>query len=187
MSQTPSRGVPKFLYLIIIILLTGMFYYAEYIDTSDPEKVIADFYSSYFTGDYQATANNLSVFWSVNYLPQYATEEPVNLVAKRETIVKETAELIKEMDAGNPMPDNLSIKVLPDYTRTMPNSAVVVYSFLEDGKEVGKSVSILIMEDRQYRILSWQPIPDEALETVKDIDLEALDKNFRDLMAAKTE
>lgn len=187
MSQTPSPGVPKFLYVLIIVVLAGMFYYAEYVDTSDPEKVIADFYSSYFAGDYQATADNLSVFWSVNYLPQYAAEEPVNLVAKRETVVKETAGLIEEMDAGNPMPENLSIKVLPEYTRTMPNSAVVVYSFLEDDKEVGKSVSILIMEDRQYRILSWQPIPDEALETVKDIDLAAIDKNFQDLMAGKIE
>ena len=185
MNQTPSRGVPKFLYVLIIVILAAMFYYAEYVDTSDPENVIANFYSAYFAGDYQATADNLSVFWSVNYLPQYATEEPVNLVAKRETVVKETAELIKEMDAGNPMPDNLGVKVIPEYTRTMPNSAVVVYSFLEDDKEVGKSVSILIMEDKQYRILSWQPIPDEALETVKDIDLAAMDKNFQDLMAGK--
>jgi hypothetical protein len=187
LNQTPSPGVPKFLYVLIIVILAGMFYYAEYVDISDPEKVIADFYSAYFTQDYQATADNLSVFWSVNYLPQYATEEPANLVAEREKVVKETADLIKEMEAGNPMPDNLSIKVLPEYTRTLPNSAVVVYSFLEDGKEVGKSVAILIMEAGQYRILNWQPIPDEALATVKDIDLAAIDKNFQDLMAGKTE
>ena len=117
-----------------------MYYYAA-MDVSEPEKVVEDFHSAYFNRDYETMAENLSVFWSVQFLPQYTSQSPAELLNNRDQIVKEISQVIAEQEEENILEDNYSIEVNPEYTRKGTNSAVVVYSVKQDGNKLGMELA----------------------------------------------
>lgn len=186
MDSATKPGVPKSLFVFIIVILAGMFYYASYVDKSAPEKVVQDFYQAYFNRDFETVADNLSVFWAAQLMPQYSTLTPAQLLEKRDTIEKDIAATISDMEENNKLPENLSIEILRDYTNLGKNSAIVAYTFKQDGKAAGMEAAILIKEKGQLRIFNLSPISEQNLNQIKALDIKTLDKNFAQLTAGKS-
>lgn len=182
MSTPVKRGVPKSLFVIILALLAAMCIYAIFFDYSEPENTVNDFYTAYFNRDFDTVAENLSVFWSVRFLPQYGSMQPAELIENREAIEKETSKVIAQIEGDNDLPQNLSIDILKDYTKAGENSALVVYNFNEDGKTVGIEAAILIRENGSLRIFNMAPISTEDLEVLKNYDMTVIDENFLPLI-----
>lgn len=181
MSKTTPAGVPKVLYVFIIVILAAMYYYAAYIDVSKPEKVVQNFYAAYFDRNYEKVAENLSVFWSVQFLPQYTSQSPAQLLENRDKIVAEVRDVIAEVEKGNQIPPDMSVRVLPQYTKQRPNSALVAYSVQQDVRPASMEMAILIKEAGRYRIYSMTPVNTEALEMIKEEDVDALEESFAEL------
>ncbi|QGU00854.1 hypothetical protein SYNTR_2260 [Candidatus Syntrophocurvum alkaliphilum] len=187
MQIPEANGVPKFIFLIIILTLAGMFTYATYFDNKQVEKVrseqsINDFYSAYFNKDYETVANNLSVFWISRFLPEYATLTPEELIANREELVAEAADVIASIEEDNYLAATLGVDVLSEYTKNSEYSSLVVYEILEDGAIVGMEVAILIEELGQPRIFDFSQIQSYELQQILEIDLEELDETFEELL-----
>jgi len=182
LDRTVPAGVPKILYVLIIVILAGMYYYAAYVDVSNPEKVVENFYNAYFAGDYDNVAENLSVFWSVQFLPEYTSQSPAELLNNRDEIIKEINQVISEQEKENPLEDNYSVEIHPEYTRQGMNSALVVYSIKQNGNKVGMEMAILINEAGQFRIFSMTPVNTESLEMITEEDVQALEKSFTELL-----
>jgi len=185
----PPR-VPRFLLVVIVLLLAGMYSYAAFMDKPAPEKTVNNFYQGYFTKDYNAVASNLSVFWSVRFLPEHQDQTPAELLAARSQIEKEIATVIAEIEADNELPEGLEIKILEEYTKIGTNSALVVYDFLEQGQPTSREAALLINEKGQFRIFNMSPLDDSLMEEVKNFAIEDLDEGFATLLeppAAETE
>lgn len=185
MERTTPAGVPKFIYVIIIVILAAMYYYAAFVDVSDPEQVVEDFYTAYFQRDFETVAENLSVFWSVQLLPQYTSLAPAELLNKRDEITADVSQVIAEQEENNPLADNLSVEVLSEYTRQGDNSALVVYSIRENGTEISLEMAILIKEADSYRIFSMTPVNQEVLGMITSDDFNALEESFTELLQAQ--
>ncbi|MEN6463172.1 MAG: hypothetical protein ABFC94_17620 [Syntrophomonas sp.] len=187
MDKATKQGVPKSLFVLIIVILAGMFYYAAYVDKSAPEKVVQDFYQAYFDRDFETVASNLSVFWAAQLMPQYSTLTPAQLLEKRDEVEKDIATTISAMEENNKIPKNLSIEIMKDYTKLGKNSAIVAYSFKQDGKSAGMEAAILIKEKGQLRIFNLSPINEQNLQQIKTLDIKTLDKNFAQLTGSKSD
>lgn len=183
--QPAKPGVPKLLPVLIIALLAGMYYLAAYIDVATPEKTIDNFYEAYFEKDYETVANNLSVFWSVNMLPQYQDLSAAELLQKRDEIVKDTADKIKSEEADQPQIEGLSVVVMDEHTKTGEYSALVVYQVLEHKEPVYKEVAFLIKEAGGYKIITSAPIEDSDLDLLKEYRLDQLDASFKILLGVQ--
>lgn len=180
----PPR-VPRSLFVIIVLLLAGLYSYAAFMDKPAPEKTVNDFYQAYFSKDYNTVASNLSVFWAVRFLPDYQDKNPAELLAERSQIEKEIAAVIAEIEAENTLPEGLSIKVLEEYTKIGTNGALVVYDFLEKGQPTSREAALLINEKGQFRIFNMSPIDDSVMEEVKSFSIEDLDEGFATLLDPK--
>lgn len=185
MVQKVPAGVPKILYVLIIIILVAMYYYAAFVDVSQPEQVVEEFYTAYFNRDFETVSDNLSVFWSVQFLPQYTSLSPAELLNNRDAIIKEVRQVIAEGEKENILEEDYSIEVLPEYTRQGTNSALVVYSIKENGREVSLEMAILIKEDSQFRIFNMMPTNKEALDMITHEDFKALEESLGKLLQAE--
>lgn len=182
--QTPPAKVPVFIWVVIIALLAAMYGYAAYWDPSRPEKVVQNFYKAYFNEDYDTVASNLSVFWAVRLLPQYAEMKPAELISKRPEIEKSISQVIKEVEAAYNTPRDIKITILKQYTKEGSTGAVVVYKFTEKSKNVGMEASILIKEQGRFRIFTMTPIDEQSLPEIKSVKIGELDEQFNELLAA---
>ncbi len=177
--------VPRSLFVIIILAFSALYWYSAY-GTTPPEKTVKTFYQAYFTKDYDTVANNLSVFWAVRFLPEYASMSPVELLDNRTKIVGEIANAISESEQDNEIPTSVSINIKKPYTNIGKNSAIVVYGFNENGKETSMEAAILIMEKGQFRIFNMSPVDESTLEQIKTLDINILDENFAELLKSTT-
>lgn len=182
MDKPATRSIPLFIPLLIIVIIGSMYYYAAFVESS-PEQTVQDFYQAYFQRDYDTVANNLSVFYSIRFLPQYSTMTPAQLLENRETVEKETSKVIAMIESQNKLPENLSIEIMPSYTKKSENSALVVYTFNENGKPSGMELAILIKENDKYRIFNMSPIASQDLEQIKQGNLQELDAGFKKLLS----
>lgn len=187
MNEPTQRRVPRFIPVLVLVLLAGMYYYAAYIDSSGPEETVNNFYHAYFNKDFDTVAQNLSVFWGVRLLPQYTSMQPAELLKNRAEIEKEVGTILKSTEKDNPIPANTSIEILKENTKVGKNSAIVVYDIKENGKKIFTEAAILINELNKFRILEMIPIDASNLEQLKQIDINTLDKNFETLLNTKTE
>jgi hypothetical protein len=187
LERANKQGVPKSLFVFIIVILAGMYYYAAFVDKSAPEKVVQNFYQAYFERDFETVGENLSVFWAAQIIPQYSTLTPAQLLEKRDQVEKDTVKTISAMEENNKIPENLSIEILKDYTRLGKNSAIVAYNFKQDGKPAGMEAAILIKEEGQLRIFNLSPITEQNLQQIKTLDINTLDKNFAQLTSSKSD
>ncbi len=185
MEKTAVQGVPKSIYVIIVAILAAMFSYAIFIDTPAPEKTVKEFYQAYFNKDYDTVAEHLSVFWAVQFLPQYHNHSPEQLIEKRADIEKDIAQVIKEIEGDTTYPENLNIKVNSALTKQLEHSAIVGYTFEENGQTSGMEVAILINEKGAFRIYSMSPAHPEDLETITEENMQILDDNFKRLLEEK--
>lgn len=183
--QTTKPGVPKILPILIALILGGMYYLAAYVDISTPERTLNEFYQAYFDKDYNTVADNLSVFWSVNILPQYQNQSASELLQKRDEIVKEAAAALKSSEANLPPQDSLSVEVLKEYTKSGEYSALVIYQVMDKKEPVQKEVAFLIKEAGAYKVINFSPIRDSDLELVKDYRLDELDNSFKILLGVQ--
>lgn len=184
-KTTTNHSVPKPIFLIILIVFMAMSYYAHFLDTPAPEKAVNNFYSAYFNQDYDTVAQNLSVFWAVQLLPQYYAMSPAELLENRDAIEKDMAAVIRSIEEGATYPENLNIKIDSTLTREMPHSALVGYTFEENGQAMGMEIAILIKEKNAFRIYNMSPGQPEFLETVTAEDMQILDDNFKLLLEQK--
>ncbi|MDD3267915.1 MAG: hypothetical protein PHX14_01220 [Syntrophomonadaceae bacterium] len=181
MSKPTTRSIPTFIPLLIVVIIGSMYYYAAFVESS-PEKTVQDFYQSYFERDYDTVSKNLSVFWSIRFLPQYSTMTPAQLLENRETIEKESSKVIAEIESKNELPKNISIELMPSYTKKAEYSALVVYTFKENDQPSGMELAILIKEKGKYRIFNMSPVAAQDLEQVKQGNLQELDAGFKKLL-----
>ncbi|MGI6468120.1 MAG: hypothetical protein ACOX0Q_03725 [Syntrophomonadaceae bacterium] len=185
-ETSPTRtGVPKILPVLIAAILAGMFYYAYYLDDveiASPDKTVDHFYQAYLARDYETVARDLSVFWSVNYLPQYMDMSPAELLDNRAEIEKETAAMLKSLEAEQPFEEGISVEVLMEYTKTGEYSALVVYQVMHEGEPIQKEVALLIREAGDYKIINLSPIRESDLEMVQNYSLDQLDESFKQLL-----
>ncbi|MEN6349954.1 MAG: hypothetical protein ABFD08_11225 [Syntrophomonas sp.] len=182
MDKPATRGIPKFIPFLIVILLGSMYYYAMFMDTSKPEIIVQRFYQAYFQRDFPKVSENLSVFWSVRFLPQYSLLPPSELVAKRAAIEADATKVIAQIESKNEIPKNIKIEVMPDYTKTGEYSALVVYNFVQNGKPSGMELAVLIKENGRFRIFNMSPVATQDLEQIKNGDLKELDEGFKSLL-----
>ncbi len=180
-DEVTSR-VPRSLLVIIIILLAALYSYAAFIDKPAPEKTVEEFYQAYLTQDFDTVAQNLSVFWSVRLLPEYANQSPTELIEARSEIEPKISAILLAIEEGNTTPGSISVQVLPEYTQTGENSAIVAYSFIENGQVIGLETAILIKERGQFRIFTMSPINETVLDQIKDMDVNTLDESFATLL-----
>lgn len=177
----PSR-VPRSLFVLIILLLAGLYSYAAFLDKPEPEKTVLNFYNAYFTKDYNTVAANLSVFWAVRFLPDYQDKTPAELLAERSQVEKDIAAVISEIEADNTLPEGLSVKILREYTKIGKNSALVVYDFLEKGQPTSREAALLIKENGKFRIFNMSPVDDSVMDEVQNFAIEDLDEGFASLL-----
>lgn len=185
MEKTTERGVPKIILVMIPLILAAMYYYAAFVDTSAPEKTVQNFYQAYFEKDYDTVASNLSVFWAAQLLPQYASMSPQELLAKRADIETAIADFLSSYGDNAAIPDNISVEILKDYTRLGKNSAVVAYSFKENGKEKSLEAAFLVKEKGNFKIYNLAPINRESLPQVKSFNIKELDQQITKLLQTK--
>ena len=176
------RRVPRALFVIIILLFGALYWFAAYGDNPAPEKTVKTFYTAYFNRDYDTVAKNLSVFWSVRFLPQYAALSPTELLNNRAKIEADISKVIADIEKDNQIPKGISIEIQKEYTKQGQNSALVVYGFQENGKITSMETAVLIKENGQLRIFNMSPVDPETLEQIKSIDIKILDENFTNLM-----
>lgn len=182
MSKPVKSGVPKSLFVLIIVILASMFYYAAYRDYSNPEVAVRNFYQAYFSSDYETMAKNLSVFWGVQFMPQYMLMSPEELIENRPAIEESMAEFITRMESENKVPANMSIKVLPQYTQRADNTALVAYEFREQNKSVGMEMSLLLMENNRMRILKMIPVDQKQLDQLTGNDIAEMEASFKEIL-----
>lgn len=183
MSKAAANSVPKSLFVFIVLILAAMYYYAAYVDSPGPEETVQEFYQAYFNHDYDTMAENLSVFWSVNLLPQYQALSAAQLVEKRDVIEKDASEVLSSMGTQNDIPAGIDLEFLSAYTKKGENSAITAYTIKQDGEPLGTELAILIKEGDRLRIFSTTPINTDNLEQIKDSDIEELDKTFQNLLS----
>jgi hypothetical protein len=185
-EQTGPRKVPRALLVIIVLCLAALYGWAAYGDApaSAPEKTVNNFYTAYFNRDYPTVAENLSVFWSVRFLPDYASMSAVELLENRSQIESAVAQVIADIEADNQLPEDVSIEIMKDYTKIGQKSAVVVYQFKEKEAVTSMEVAILILEDEKFRIFNMSAVDDSVLAQIQDLDIETIDQNFTDLMTS---
>lgn len=181
MEKKVNQEFPKYIYFLMAAILALMYYYAAFVDTAPAENVVADFYDAYFSRDYERVAQNLSVFWAVQFLPQYSNYSPAELLKNRDQVIKDIAEVITEIESGNKFPSELSIKIEKKYSKKGKNSAIVAYSFIESGQKHGMEMAILIYEQEAWRIISFAPADPAELETITKEDIQNLDRQFANL------
>ncbi|HZK43701.1 MAG TPA: hypothetical protein VFC73_05365 [Syntrophomonadaceae bacterium] len=182
MGKKVTQGTPKSIYVIIVVFLVSMFSYAIFLDTPAAEKTVEDFYQAYFTKDYDTVAKNLSVFWSVQFLPQYHNHSPKQLIEERAEIEKEIAQIIAQIEGDAKYPEGLHIEVNSKLTKQTTNSALVGYTFWENDVPSGMEVAILINENGAYRIFSMAPANPADMENISDENLQILDDDFKSLL-----
>lgn len=185
-GTTGPRRVPRALFVIILLCLAGLYGWAAFGDTPAPEKTVKNFYTAYFNRDYKTVAQNLSVFWSVRLLPDYANMSPLELLDNRSKIEGETAVAIADIEKDNQLPEGMSVEIMKDYTKIGKESAIVVYQFKEKETVTSMEVAILILEKEQFRIFNMSAVDDTVLGQIKALDMSVLDQNFADLMATTT-
>jgi len=173
--------VPKSIFVIIVVLLGSMYYYGAFIEPANPEKAVENFYQAYFDQNFNEVAANLSVLWSVQFLPEYNGLSPAELVAKRPDIETKIAEFIAQIELNNQMPANTSIKVIPEYTKKGDQSALVVYELVENGNPTHKEVAFLIFEKQRFRVWNIALVDDQDLELIKNYNINELDKRVKEL------
>lgn len=185
MDKTNNLEFPKILYVIIVAILAAMYYYAAYVDTTPAEKTVQNFYQAYFDRDYDTVADNLSVFWAVQFLPQYQSLAPNEMIAQRDTIIKDLTSFISEMESKNKVPEGLTVEIDRDFTKQGTNSSLVAYSFKENGKDAGMEMAILINEAGTFRIFSFTPTTPEYLSQIGDKEMQELDKQLGQITGQK--
>lgn len=185
MENTSPARVPRFIWVVIIALLASMYSYAVYFDPTNPEKTVKNYFQAYLTKDYDAVASNLSVFLAARTLPQYAEMTSVELVNNREKIEKDLSKVISSMEKNNPVPENITIEVMPEYTKKGNNAAIVLYQIKVAGKDSGMQAAILIMEKGRFRIMDMTAIDPQALEQIKAENIDELDANFAEILTAE--
>ncbi|HPF20411.1 MAG TPA: hypothetical protein PLC88_03650 [Syntrophomonas sp.] len=183
MANTPRAKVPVFIWFVIVVLLAALYGYAAYWDPNRPEKTVQNFYQAYFTGDYKTVSSNLSVFWAVRLLPQYADMDSVELLTKRAEIEENLFQVISEVESMYDAPRDISIQILKPYTKEGTYSAVVVYKFMEKSKEAGMEAAILIKEQGKFRIFTMTPVDEQSLSQIKAVNISELDANFLELQS----
>lgn len=174
--------VPRSLLVLAVVILGAMYYYAAYVDFPTPEDTVSEFYEAYFVHDYEVAAQNISVFWAAQLLPEYAEHKPSQLLKERPALETEAAQFFTMVEQYNPAPADLSIKIDPGYSRTGQYGALVVYELTQAGEPLGREMAMLIKESDRFYILNLYPLQEENLKEVLDFDMEALDSDLQALM-----
>lgn len=185
MENTSPTRVPRFLWVVIVVLLASMYSYAAFFDQKGPEKIVENFFQAYYTKDYDTMASNASVFWAVQFLPQYMTMSPADLLANRDKIEKELSKAFKDAEKSNPIPKDVSVKIRKDYTKEGNYAAVVVYDLLKSSKIQGTGAAVLIKEKDQFLILSISPLDEQSLSQVKELKIEEMDASVKEVLNMK--
>ena len=185
MENTSPARVPRFIWVVVIAILASMYTYAVYFDPTNPEKTVENYFQAYLTKDYNTVASNLSVFLAARSLPQYAEMTPAELLSNRAKIEKDLSKVVASMDKSNPVPKNITIEVMPEYTKKGTNAAIVLYQFKVAGKDSGMQAAILIKEKGRFRIIDMTAIDPLALEQIKAENIDTLDTNFEQLLTAE--
>jgi hypothetical protein len=162
-----------------------MYYYAAFVAFSNPEDTVRNFYEAYFNEDFNKAAENVSVFWSAQFLPQYMSLEPRQMIANRAAIQRDTAVVLEGFRANDPVPEGIELEILSSYTRKSDNAALVAFKFVREGEPAGFQAAILIKEKYSYLIYNTTPIAESSLDEINKVDLKALNNNFKQLLGKK--
>ncbi len=174
--------VPQSLLALVVIILGAMYYYAAYVDIPTPEDTVIEFYEAYFNQDYSLAAENISVFWAAQLLPEYADQEPAELLADRSTLEAEAAQFFTMVEQQNPTPPDVSIAVNPAYTRNGEYSALVVYELTQGSEPISMEIAMLIKETDRFYIINIYPLQEANLKDVQEFDMDALDTDFKAIL-----
>lgn len=180
-NKSPAR-VPRFIWFVIVIMLAALYSYAAYFDPTSPDRTVENFYQAYFEKDYKTVASNSSVFWAVNFLPQYAAMTAPELLENRDKIEKDIVKVISDMEKTNPIPKDVKVKILKDYTKQGEYAAVVVYEIIESGKTSSTEAAILIKENDRFKIFTMTAVDPQNLNQIKALDITEMDNNFKTLL-----
>jgi hypothetical protein len=184
LEKTPQAKVPVFIWVVIVAILAAMYGYAAYWDPTRPEQTVKNFYHAYFQRDYSTVTSDLSVFWAVRLLPQYANMSSADLLANRTKIEKELRQIFSEVNSTSDTPKDISLEIMKPYTKEGTTSAIVVYKFKEKSKELGMEAAILIKEQGRFKIFTTTPVDEQSLSLIKAEDISELDTSFEKLLTS---
>lgn len=174
--------IPRSLPVLAVVILAAMFYYAAFIEIPTPEDTVAEFYEAFFIQDFDLAAQNISVFWAAQLLPDYADHKPAQLLAERPALEKEAAKFFARVEEQNPTPPDVSIAINPAYSRTGEYSALVVYELSQGSDAVSMEIAILIKENDRFYIMNVIPLREENLKDVQEFDMGDLDADFQEIL-----
>ncbi len=174
--------VPRSLLALVVIILGAMYYYAAYMDIPTPEDTVTEFYEAYFNQDYSLAAENISVFWAAQLLPEYADLKPAELLADRAALEKEVTQFFSMVEQQNPAPADVGIEVNPAYSRIGEYGALVVYELTQSSEAVSMEIAMLIKETDRFYIINIYPLQEENLKDVQEFDMNALDSDFKEIL-----
>ncbi len=174
--------IPRSLLALVVIILGAMYYYAAYVDVLTPEDTVTEFYEAYFNQDYPLAAENMSVFWAAQLIPEYAAVSPSELLADRAALEEEVAQFFSMVEQQNPTPPDVGIKVDPTYSRIGQYSALVVYELTQNSKPLSMELAMLIKETDRFYIINIYPFEAENLKDIQEFDMEALDSDFKSIL-----
>lgn len=177
-----SYEVPALLYLLIIALLAGMYYYAAFVQFAKPEKVVSSYYEAYFSGDFKAVSEHTSVFMAARNLQQYTYMPASSLLAERRDIEDDMARLL-EQNIDVAQLEGLSVETMPEYTRQGKNTAIVVCKLMKDGQQVMMQEILLDREKGRLRIYDTVPIGQQNLPEIKKVDMKDMDAQYDAMIA----
>ncbi len=174
--------VPRSLLALVVIILGAMYYYAAYVDVPTPDDTVTEFYEAYFNQDYSLAAENISVFWAAQLLPEYADLQPAELLSDRAALENEAAQFFSLVEQQNPTPADVAVKVNPAYSRVGEYSALVVYELTQGSEPASMEIAMLIKETNRFYIINIYPLQEENLKDIQEFDMETLDSDFKEIL-----
>ncbi len=180
LEKTAPSGVPRWIFIMIILILAAMYYYAAYVIPMDSELAVDDFYTAILAQDYKTAVDKLSVLSFAPMLPQFGSS-PQEMVNNRAAVEQSMVLLMEASGQEQAPPANMTFEILSEYTQKGENVAVVVCRLLQEGEPVGLQRAILINEQGHMRILGMAPIFEEDLPLLKKTKIEDLDKEYNEL------
>lgn len=172
--SNPNYKVPLALPIIALLIIAGLWFYADRYDPGNPKNVVGSLYKALNAKQYDKVADSFSVMFLAEFAPEYMGKKPSELTAQRPEIVKKAAEMFGKI--LNEQPCNVTI--LAANVKTGSFAAVVPY-YLEMGGQKQLNAALLVKENNQFKVLSISILSEQELQEFSEAKFKALEENIK--------
>lgn len=170
----PNYKIPLALPVIALLVIVGMWFYADRYDPESPKNVVANLYKALNAKQYDKVADSFNVTFLAEFMPDYLDKKPSELLAVRSELVKKGSELFaKQQTEGT-----FTVTVLAANTKTGDYAAVVPYYLEMDGQKQ-LLAAILVKENGSFKILSISSFSEAIMQEFSDAKFKVLEENIK--------